>query len=39
LLHERREKKKEKEAKKNYVLIKDTPIASASKAEDRHDNG
>ena len=39
------EKKKEKrnrrkKAKKNnYVLIKDTPIESASKANDRHDSG
>jgi len=32
-------KRKEKEAKKNYVLIKDTTIASASKADDIHDNG
>jgi len=32
-------KTKEKEAKKNYVLIKDTPITSASKAENRHGKG
>jgi hypothetical protein len=32
------EKTKEKEAKKNYILIKDTLIAF-SKAEDRHGNG
>jgi len=37
---EKKEKKQKKKAKKNnYVLIKDTPVASASKAKDIHDNG
>ena len=35
-LHER---KKKKQKKNNYVLIKDTSVASASKAKDKHDNG
>lgn len=36
----REEKNKEKKkTKKNYVLIKDTHVASSSKANDRHGNG
>jgi len=32
-------KTKEKSKENNYVLIKDTPIASTSKAKDGHGNG
>jgi len=39
LVTREKEKKQEKEAKKNYVLTNDTPIASASKVDDRHGNG
>jgi len=40
-LHERRKEKKSKrkKAKENNYVLKDTPVASASKAKDRHDNG
>jgi len=34
-----KKKQKKKAKKNNYVLIKDTPVASASKAKDKHDNG
>jgi len=34
-----KKKKRKKQKKNNYVLIKDTPVASASKAKDKHDNG
>lgn len=33
LLLRKKKKRKEKKAKKNHVLIKDTPITSASKVE------
>jgi len=38
-MREEGKKKTKEKSKENYVLIKDTPITSISKVQDRHTNG